>query len=121
MSVLPRILEHGRMMLSFNLTLSDLLELQKVDLGSGGGEYIQNPIIESRGFSQEVALKSGESLVLTGYERVENGTTKTGVGSATNSLLGGSAVAEKTRSMLVIILTPVVLESPLNPETRVHN
>ena len=121
MSVLPRILEHGRMMLSFNLTLSDLLELQKVDLGSGGGEYIQNPIIESRGFSQEVALKSGESLVLTGYERVENGATKTGVGSATNSLLGGSAVAEKTRSMLVIILTPVVLESPLNPETRVHN
>ena len=121
MSVLPRILEHGRMMLAFNLTLSDLLELQKVDLGSGGGEYIQNPIIESRGFSQEVALKSGESLVLTGYERVENGATKTGVGSATNSLLGGSAVAEKTRSMLIIILTPVVLESPLNPETRVHN
>ncbi len=121
MSVLPRVLEHGRLMLMFNLTLSDLLELQKVDLSDEGGEYIQNPIIESRGFSQEVALKSGESLVLTGYERVENGTTKTGVGSATNSLLGGSAVAEKVRSVLVIILTPVVLESPLNPETRVHN
>ena len=66
-------------------------------------------------------MKSGESLVLTGYERVENTATKTGLGSAENSLLGGGAEAKKVRSVLVIILTPVVLESPLNPETRVHN
>ena len=79
MNVLPRILEHGRLLLKFDLTLSDLLALERVDLMSSGsseeesegGEYIQNPIIESRGFTQEVALKSGESLVLTGYE---NGT-----------------------------------------------
>lgn len=128
MNVLPRILEHGRLLMMFDMTLSDLIKLEKVDLISGGtgeeensgGEYIQNPIIESRGFSQEVSLKSGESLVLTGYERVENTATKTGVGSATNSLLGGSAQAGKVRSVLVIILTPVILESPLNPETRVR-
>lgn len=123
MNVLPRILEHGRMLLMFDLTLSDLIKLEKVVLNSKdeAGEYIQNPIIESRGFAQEVTLKSGESLVLTGYERVENTSEKTGVGSATNSVLGGSAAAGKIRSVLVIILTPVVLESPLNPETRVRN
>lgn len=129
MNVLPRILEHGRVMLMFNLTLSDLLSLDKVNLddgstieGSGtGGQYIQNPVIESRGFSQEVAMTSGQSLVLTGYERVENSTLKSGIGSATNSLLGGTANAEKVRSVLVIILTPVVLESPLNPESRMRN
>lgn len=125
LDVLPRILEHGRLLLMFNLTLSDLIDLEKVPLGGNGeeddGQYIQNPIIESRGFTQEVALKSGESLVLTGYERVENTTEKRGVGSATNSLFGGSALASKDRSILVIILTPVVLESPLNPETRVTN
>lgn len=130
MNVLPRILEHGRIMLMFNLTLSDLLSLDKVNLDDGstneegnsaGGQYIQNPVIESRGFSQEVAMTSGQSLVLTGYERVENTTEKSGVGSATNSLLGGGANAEKIRSILVIILTPVVLESPLNPESRMHN
>lgn len=127
MNVLPRILEHGRVMMMFNLTLSDLLSLDKVNLDNGsgeggsGGQYIQNPVIESRGFSQEVVMTSGQSLVLTGYERVENTTEKTGVGSATNSLLGGGANAEKVRSMLVIILTPVVLESPLNPESRMHN
>ena len=66
-------------------------------------------------------MTSGQSLVLTGYERVENTTEKTGVGSATNSLLGGGANAEKIRSIIVIILTPVVLESPLNPESRMNN
>ena len=59
--------------------------------------------------------------MLTGYERVENSAEKTGLGSADNSLLGGGASAGKTRTILVIILTPVVLESPLDPETRVHN
>lgn len=126
LDVLPRILEHGRMLLMFNLTLSDLIELEKVYLNensdgtasSDGSEYIQNPRIQSRGFTQEVALSSGESLILTGYERVENSTSKEGIGSATNSLFGGSAMAEKQRSVLVIILTPVVLESPLMPESR---
>ena len=126
LDVLPRILEHGRMLLMFNLTLSDLIELEKVYLNenpdgaasSSGSEYIQNPRIQSRGFTQEVAMSSGESLILTGYERVENSTSKEGVGSATNSLFGGSAMADKQRSVLVIILTPVVLESPLMPESR---
>ena len=106
----------------FNLTLSDLIELQKVDLGGKdeetSGQYIQNPIIETRGFTQEVAMKSGDTLILSGYERVETATNKTGVGSAENSLLGGSAIANKTRSILVIMLTPVVMDSPLVPESR---
>lgn len=129
MDVLPRVLEHGRMLLMFNLTLSDLIELEKVYLTdnttgtptSNSGQYIQNPKIESRGFTQEVALKSGESLILTGYERVENKTEKNGLGNATNSLFGGSATASKDRNILVIILTPVVLESPLTPESRMTN
>ncbi len=125
LNVLPRIMEHGRLLMMFNLTLSDLISLEKVYLQTNedptqpaSGEYIQNPIIETRGFTQEVALKSGESLILSGYERVESEAKKTGVGSADNSLLGGTAVATKDRSLLVIILTPIVLESPLTPESR---
>ncbi len=125
LNVLPRIMEHGRLLMMFNLTLSDLISLEKVYLQTSenpdeaaSGEYIQNPIVETRGFTQEVALKSGESLILSGYERVESEAKKSGVGSADNSLLGGTAVATKDRSLLVIILTPVVLESPLNPESR---
>lgn len=133
MNVLPRILEHGRIMMMFNMTISDLISLTTIDLSNGkavtsdSGEesgskgFIQNPIVESRGFSQEVVMTSGQSLVLTGFERVENFANKSGVGSVDNSLLGGGAAAEKVRSVIVIILTPVVLESPLNPESRMHN
>ena len=30
----------------------------------------------------------------------------------------GTAAAERSRNILVIVLTPVVLETPLSPETR---
>lgn len=121
LDVLPRILEHGRMLIMFNMTLSDLLNLEKVSFGSADeNQYIQNPKVESRAFTQEVALTSGESLILTGYEKTSLTANKTGTGSAENSLLGGDAVASKDRNLLVIVLTPVVLETPLSPETRMN-
>lgn len=131
MSVLPRVLDHGRILMFFNLTLSDLLSLEAVDItsskkdeegeSSGESQYIQNPVIETRGFTQEVAMKSGETLILAGYERVEDSTDKKGVGTPENTLLGGSSSAERDRTILVIMLTPVVIESPLSPESRMND
>ena len=120
MEILPRILEHGRLMMLFNLSLSDLVEMEKVSFGKADEQqYIQNPKIEARGFTQEIAMVSGGTLILSGYERTSNATQKTGVGSAESSLLGGTATADKNRTMLVILLTPVVLDNPLSPESRV--
>ena len=136
MSVLPRILDHGRIMMFFNLTLSDLLSLDKISFGSGGSsggdeeegggssgdsQFVQNPVKETRGFTQEVAMKSGETLILAGYERVEDSADKKGVGTPENNLLGGSSTAARDRTILVIMLTPVVLESPLSPESRMND
>ena len=119
LDVLPRIMDHGRLMMLFSLSLSDLLSLETVYLdGSEESGYVQNPIIEERGFSQEVSLKSGETLVLSGYERVQTNSEKEGVGAVNNTFLGGHQKVEKTRSIVVILLTPVVLESPLLPESR---
>ena len=139
MGVLPRVLDHGRILMFFNLTLSDLLALDKVNVGGEkkksddkddddddddeetDSEFIQNPVIETRGFTQEVAMKSGETLILAGYERVENTVDKQGVGTPENNLLGGSSAAKRDRTILVIMLTPVVLESPLSPESRMND
>lgn len=121
LDVLPRIMDHGRLMMLFSLNLSDLLSLEKVYLdGSEESGYIQNPVIEERGFVQEVALKSGETLVLSGYERVETSSDKEGLGAVNNMLLGGHQNVGKKRSIVVILLTPVVLESPLLPESRMN-
>lgn len=119
LDVLPRIMDHGRLMMLFSLNLSDLLAIERVNVGgTEDSGYIQNPIIEERGFSQEVALKSGETLVLSGYERVETASQKEGLGAINNNILGGSQKVDKTRTIVVILLTPVVLESPLLPESR---
>lgn len=119
LDVLPRIMDHGRLMMLFSLSLSDLLALENVNLDqSKESGYIQNPITEERGFSQEVALKSGETLVLSGYERVETKSQKEGLGAVNNNILGGKQSQDKSRSIVVILLTPVVLESPLLPESR---
>ena len=121
LDVLPRIMDHGRLMMLFSLNLSDLLSLEKVYLDSSDESgYIQNPIIEERGFVQEVALKSGETLVLSGYERVETNSDKEGLGSVNNNILGGHQSIGKKRSIVVILLTPVVLETPLLPESRMN-
>ena len=126
MAVLPRILGHGRLIIYFNLSLSNIVEMQKIALGNGTAEdaksgFVQNPITESRGFTQELAMKSGETLVLAGFERVDDETTKVGTGTPDNMLLGGSSEASRSRSILVILLTPVVMESPLDPETRMKD
>jgi len=119
LDVLPRIMDHGRLMMLFSLNLSDLLAIERVNVGgTEDSGYIQNPIIEERGFSQEVALKSGETLVLSGYERVETASQKEGLGAINNNILGGKQKVDKTRTIVVILLTPVVLESPLLPESR---
>lgn len=119
LNILPRILEHGRLLVMFNMTLSDLLSLDTVYTDNDGA-FVQNPRIESRGFSQEIAMKSGETLVLSGYERTESTLDKQGVGTPDNMALGGSKDAKQKRTMIIILLTPVVLETPLNPETRIN-
>ena len=52
---------------------------------------------------------------------LDNKTTKAGVGRPRLSVLGGQAYANQKRDVLVILLTPEILESPLSPETRMEH
>ncbi len=117
MDVLPRIMDHARLMMLFSLNLSNLIDLERVDVGEN---YVQNPKTVERGFSQEISMKSGDTLVLSGYERVDTRSNKSGLGAINNNILGGSHDLTKTRTVLVILLTPIVLESPLLPESRMR-
>lgn len=120
MSVLPRILDHGRLMLFFNLSLSEVIEWENIRY-SDSQPPLRVPKIETRGFTQEVALKSGQTLVLAGYERTQDAVSKEGTGSPDNMLLGGKNEAATDRNVFVIMLTPVVLETPLSPESRMSD
>lgn len=143
MEILPRILDNGRLMMLFTMTLTDLISLttfssdgsstdnddddeensedESSNEESGEKTVVQLPKMQTRGFVQEIAMRSGSTLVLTGFETVHNKTTKAGVGRPRLSVLGGQAYANQKRDVLVILLTPEILESPLSPETRMEH
>lgn len=147
MDILPRILDHGRLIMLFSLSLTDLVELKNFtssgsgssgssdsDSESGSGSNddddddnesetttVQLPTMRTRGFIQEIAMRSGSTLVLTGFEQIQSSTKTAGIGQPRLTILGGDAYDDKTRDVLVILVTPEVLESPLSPETRMQN
>ena len=143
MEILPRILDNGRLIVLFSMTLTDLVSLTTFssDGGSGSGgnstsdegsgsttndgdtetTVVQLPKMQTRGFVQEIAMRSGSTLVLTGFETVQNKTSSDGIGQPRLSILGGKEFANQNRSVLVVLLTPEILVSPLIPETRMEN
>lgn len=142
MEILPRILDHGRLIVLFSMTLTDLLTLDTfssnagVQSNSGDDDddddnsssdnddektIVQLPKIQMRGFMQEIAMKSGSTLVLTGFESVSNITDTAGIGRAKLGPLGGKAYSKRARDVMVILLTPEVLQSPLSPEARMRD
>ena len=118
MDILPRILDHGRLLMLFNMTLNTLLEMEEFVTQDN---TVMLPTTETRGFSQEIVLKSGSTLILTGFEQATTSIKKSGIGSADNMFFGGNRSSEDGRTVLVILLTPEVLVSPLSPETRVND
>lgn len=148
LEILPRILDHGRLIVMFSMNLTDLISLETFssdgqqsngnsnnnnnetsdeedeedsDTGDKDVTVVQLPKMQTRGFIQEIAMRSGSTLVLTGFEQVNNGTTTGGIGKAKIGILGGQAYSTTTRDVMVILLTPEVLESPLAPESRMRD
>ncbi len=116
MHLMPRILEHGRLLLQFAIQLSELEEMNSVVVD---GTTIQLPEVSTRSFLEEVVMRSGSTLVLAGFERVNAGADAAGMGHPLNPLLGGEWSATKQRTVLVVLLTPEVLVSDLTPEARI--
>lgn len=147
LEILPRILDHGRLIVMFSMNLTDLISLEtfssdgsqnngststenqsdsedteeETNSGDTDVTVVQLPKMQTRGFIQEIAMRSGSTLVLTGFEQVKDTTTTGGIGRAKISVLGGQAYSENTRDVMVILLTPEVLESPLAPESRMRD
>lgn len=127
MEVLPRILDHGRLIVLFNLSITDFLGFEKVGTSDDGGESesevtkLQLPTMQMRGFVQEIAMRSGQTLILTGFENLQEQTNTSGIGKPQMGLLGGTAYDTSERRVLVITMTPEVLESPLSPEALMRN
>ncbi|EQD48783.1 PilN family type IV pilus biogenesis protein [mine drainage metagenome] len=69
MIVVPRILPGGSLAMQYAVDLSTLNSLTTIN---SGGESIQVPSVSSQRFIQRVRMKSGQTLVLAGFEQVSD-------------------------------------------------
>lgn len=113
MQLMPNILENGKLMLMFNMSLKELVEIENKVIGSTA---VQLPKIAQRNFMQEIVMESGQTAVLTGFEKISNTNASNGLGSSNFTYVGGSQNTETSREVLVVMLTPQVITSPLDTE-----
>jgi len=65
-------------------------------------------------------MESGQMLVLSGFERLSNNDTRYGIGDPDFIALSGSRESNSQRDVLVVILTPQVLVSPMDAERSIQ-
>ena len=117
MQLLPNILENGKILLLFRMSVRELLKMSTQTIGE---VTLQLPEVEERSFMQEVIMESGQMLVVSGFEKQNKSDTRDGLGDPDFMALSGSRETSAQRDVLVVILTPQVLISPMDSERTIQ-
>ncbi len=117
MQLLPNVLENGKILLLFRMSVRELVKMSTQSIGE---VTLQLPEVEERSFMQEVIMESGQMLVVSGFEKQKNNDTRYGLGDPDFMALSGSRSTSSGRDVLVVILTPQVLVSPLDAERSIQ-
>jgi len=120
MQLLPNILENGKILLLFKMSIRELLRMSSQTIGDTMKVTLQLPEVEERSFMQEVIMESGQMLVVSGFEKQKNDDTRYGLGDPDFMALSGSRETAASREVLVVILTPQVLVSPMDAERNIQ-
>jgi type IVB pilus formation R64 PilN family outer membrane protein len=108
LNLMPSVTERNAMVLTVGLDLSELKELRTFgDIDVNG---VQAPEVASTQFVQRVALRTGETLVLTGFEQVRSTSKERTLDSGVSAGLGGSFNGNTSKDSLVFLITPVMVE-----------
>lgn len=112
--VQARIQPDGRILLKLNMNMSELKELTTFQVGSGSGaSSVQLANTDLRNIEQEITLKSGQALVLSGFKQFRNKKANSGTGNPYNMLFGGGSREATAKDVqLVIVATPFLVENP---------
>lgn len=111
LQLLPRILDNQNLLIHLSADLSENPEnLAPVGIDKNGDNKISLWTQNVRNFMQRVSLRSGETLVLSGYENNYNEAGKQGAITPDNLLLGGSRIANSQRNIIVIMITPIIMD-----------
>jgi type II secretory pathway component GspD/PulD (secretin) len=90
------------------MDLSDLVKLTTFT-SPDGKSAIQLPQKNLRNFLQRVSMRSGETLVLSGFQQTQSQDDQNGVVNPNFWALGGSRNTSGKSTTLVIMITPYVM------------
>ena len=105
----PRILQDNRVLLRYSVDLSSIDAIETFE-SPDGNTAIQLPRRSVRNFMQNVSMRSGQSLVLTGFQQANSNTTSSGPFSSSAWLLGGGKSTDELLRTIVIVVTPRIVE-----------
>ena len=108
LSLFPYVQDNNDIMAHFNLNLSNLDRIREVKANGSTAEApeISLPI----NTVQKVRISPGDTLMLTGLNNVDDSSTRSGTGVHWNWVLGGGVDAQASRSSMVVLITPVLID-----------
>lgn len=101
MQVTPHILDDGQVLMMAAVRLASLTELRS----ENGSEL---PRVSAAELWGEARVRSGQTIVFTGHDTSRSSGNRTGLGHASNSILGGGRRHTQSRDELIVVITPVV-------------
>ena len=113
LNVTPKIEPTGDVLLEYAMNLSQLEELKSFPSATDPN-MIQLPTSTLKSMLQRAVLRSGETLVLSGFKQKTASTIKTGVGHPSNLLMGGGQKYDTAYQYLVITVTPYIANNNSN-------
>jgi type IVB pilus formation R64 PilN family outer membrane protein len=110
MMLLPKLLDKENMLLMITLSISSKPIFKDFE---SNDSKVQTTDYDTKNVAPKVRLRSGETLILTGFDENGDDARKSGVGSPSFFGLGGSRTRSTTHSALVVLVTPIVLPDNL--------
>jgi type IVB pilus formation R64 PilN family outer membrane protein len=104
MSLVPHILDQQHVVMQYSMDISSLVGLESF---TSGGATIQLPNVASNNFIQRVKLRSGETLVVAGFDQKDQSTSGEGFGNSKNTL-AGSQSTKNNQTMMVVLIQPTI-------------
>ncbi|MBN6205138.1 hypothetical protein JYK21_01635 [Ralstonia pickettii] len=108
----PNATSKDNVMLTLSIDQSVLQSLQTFTSGSGSAQQsVQLPNVNGEGSTQEVPIRNGQTLILTGFDRISSQYDRRSMGDGAPLVLGGSATQSRIRTTTIVLVSAVIRDA----------
>lgn len=106
MALVPKKMSNGDIMLHMSLDMSSLNDIRTVKT-SDGTSIIEFPQTSAKTFSQRIAVRSGETLMISGFEKTRDNAEGSNILGKSLWALGGKKSGGTLRTKTIVLITPI--------------